>query len=571
MMRGPRTVAGLLCSLLCTFNLVSLAAENDLAGASSASVSPSSANSAAKPSNEEINELKTLLANQQKQIEELRNALNEQKALLERMAGVPSQRPATTTPLFGRPSLGEVASTTGMIPSPKPAEAIPAAPAGQKMDTTDASPLQLHLGGVTLTPVGFADFTSVWRSTNPGSGIGSNFGSIPFLNTVTGRNSEFRFSQQNSRIGVRIDGDLRGTHVLGYWESDFLGNPTSNNFTITNHADLFRLRLYWIDLRRDKLEFLGGQSWSMLTPNRTGISPLPGDIFYSQDIDVNYQLGLVWSRTPGFRVIYHPNSSWNIGLAMEDPEQSIGGSGGTGAATLPAALVTPYASQLNSGSQVLSVPNVMPDVEAKIAYDYKKKFHFEVAGVLREFKVYNPNNNNHYYATGGGGEVNLNFELAPGFRILTNNYWSDGGGRYIFGLAPDVAVRGDGSLAPIHSGSTVDGFEFTKKNTLLYAYYGGVYIQRYTAIDPSNGKPVGYGFSGSPNSHNRSMNEITFGFNQTFWKDARYGAINLMGQYSYLTRNPWSVALGQPDDTHLNMIMFNLRYTLPGSAPTMGK
>ena len=28
---------------------------------------------------------------------------------------------------------------------------------------------------------------------------------------------------------------------------------------------------------------------------------------------------------------------------------------------------------------------------------------------------------------------------------------------------------------------------------------------------------------------NRSINEGTFGFNQTFWKDAKYGALNLMG------------------------------------------
>ena len=41
---------------------------------------------------------------------------------------------------------------------------------------------------------------------------------------------------------------------------------------------------------------LGGQSWSMMTPERKGISPLPGDIFYSQDMDVNYQAGLTWGR-----------------------------------------------------------------------------------------------------------------------------------------------------------------------------------------------------------------------------------------------------------------------------------
>jgi hypothetical protein len=34
---------------------------------------------------------------------------------------------------------------------------------------------------------------------------------------------------------------------------------------------------------------------------------------------------------------------------------------------------------------------------------------------------------------GGGGSVNLSFQLAPSIRILTNNFYSNGGGRYIFG------------------------------------------------------------------------------------------------------------------------------------------
>jgi len=56
---------------------------------------------------------------------------------------------------------------------------------------------------------------------------------------------------------------------------------------------------------------------------------------------------------------------------------------------------------------------------------------------------------------------------------------------------------------------------------------------------------------------------------QTFWKDPKYGALNLMGQYSYLQRKPWSVAAGAPADASLSMVLFNLRYTLPGSAPAV--
>ncbi len=144
----------------------------------------------------------------------------------------------------------------------------------------------------------------------------------------------------------------------------------------------------------------------------------------------------------------------------------------------------------------------------------------------------------------------------------------DGGGRWIFGQAPDLIAHADGSISLIHADSTVTGFEYTNKNSLLYAYYGGLYVGRNVAID-TNGNPVGYGGSPTAAGQNRAVQQGTFGFNQTLWKDAKYGALNFMGQYSYLLRNPWSIAIGQPKDASLNMVFFNLRYTLPGSAPAM--
>ena len=53
------------------------------------------------------------------------------------------------------------------------------------------------------------------------------------------------------------------------------------------------------------------------------------------------------------------------------------------------------------------------------------------------------------------------------------------------------------------------------------------------------------------------------------WRDGKYGALQFMLQYAYLFRNPWYVAPGAPKNTHENAIWFNLRYTLPGSAPTI--
>src|SRR5581483_2094013 len=145
---------------------------------------------------------------------------------------------------------------------------------------TEASPLSVRIGTADFTPVGFMDFTAMWRSTNVGSSIGTSFGGIPFLNSVGGNLPETRFSAQNSRIGLKVDSDVLGAHVRGYLEADFLGfAPT--NIAVSSNSDTMRMRLYWVDLTKDKWEVMAGQTWSMLTPNRKGISPMPSDIFYS--------------------------------------------------------------------------------------------------------------------------------------------------------------------------------------------------------------------------------------------------------------------------------------------------
>jgi hypothetical protein len=448
-----------------------------------------------------------------------------------------------------------------------------ASPETKKKEEEPAAPLQFRLGNAYITPVGFMDFTTVFRDTDPGSNIGTNFGSIPYRtqSNVAGNLTEFRMSPQNSRLGMRIDTTVKDAKVLAYWESDFLGgtgNPPVGNLSVSSNSYPFRLRLYWVDVRKGKIEFLGGQTWSLMTPGRKGISPLPGDLFYSNVVDVNYQLGLVWGRIPEFRVVYHPSDKVTMAVALGNAEQYIGGSGGAGTIVLPTNLATVYGSQLNNGTTTLAVPNFHPDIIAKIAFDPSKRLHFEIGAVERTFRTYNPLTAQHFTAAGAGFQANLNVELMKNFRFVTNNYWSDGGGRYIFGQAPDLVVRNDGSPSPSKSGSTVSGFEFTHSTFQAYTYYGGVYIGRHVIYAPGNGGLIGYGYTGSANSQNRSAQEGTIGFTKTFWKDAKYGAVSLMGQYSYFTRNPWYVAAGAPRNTHMNEVWLNLRYTLPGAAPS---
>ncbi len=515
--------------------------------------------------------MKSQLAQQQIQLEQLKNALEAQKKLIDALSKGVTVMNATTP---AKPSsLGSVASLTPMLPAAPAGDlntlpAVPSSSSAQGADGDAPSPLSIKIGNAYITPVGFMDFTSVNRTTIGGGGIGSNFGGIPYNNVASGHLSESRLSAQNSRVGARFDTKFKDVKVLAYWESDFLGN-NGGNVAVSSNSDTFRLRLYWIDLMKDKWEVMAGQSWSLMTPGRSGISPLPGNIFYSNDIDVNYQAGLTWTRQPGIRLGYHANNAWTLAIAAENGEQYVGGSAGGGIVVPPANVAGTVFLQFNNGTQTLGTPNFIPDLIAKVAFDPNAKFHAEVTGLLSDFKSYNPANDTHYTKTGGGVQGNFNAEVAPGLRVLVNTYWSDGGGRYIFGQAPDLGLTGNGDMGLIRSGSTGSGFEYTHKNTLFYGYYGGIWIGRYTVIDPSNGKPVGYGYTGSSNSQNKAIQEATFGFNQTLWKDAKYGAVNLMGQYSYLTRNPWYVALGTPKNAHQNQLYFNLRYTLPGSAPTI--
>lgn len=505
-----------------------------------------------------------------------------------------SSLPAAPTVSEAPKAAEESSSSSSAAPSSSPAPAPAAAPAAVPAAATaqvsnetspnpETSPLQLKVGSAYITPVGFMDFTGVWRARDGGSGIGTNFAGIPYggSSSFQANESEFRFSMQNSRIGFRVDADVKGSHVIGYMEADFLGNnPT--NVAVSSNSNTLRSRLYWVDVRKGAFELLGGQTWSLATPNRVGVSPLPGDVFFSYNMDVNYQLGMVWGRIPEFRMVYHlPNDKAAFAVALDSPDQYMGGTNGSTSVTLPTCCSTYYAGgELDNGTSTLNPPNRAPDVIAKFVADPNKRVHFEVGGIARFFQLYTTKPVAHFSKTGGAGFVNLDLGITKEFRFLTHNYWGDGGGRYIFGQAPDMIARADGSPSLMHAGSTVDGFELTHKNTTLFTYYGAVYIVRNVAVD-TTGCFIGWGFGASPKSatgctspvsgQNRLIQEPSIGFIKNFWKDSKYGALSLIGQYSYVTRDPWVVTTGNPKNGFSSMAFLDLRYTLPGSAPTLGK
>ncbi|HLW97420.1 MAG TPA: hypothetical protein VKR82_02150 [Candidatus Acidoferrales bacterium] len=513
----------------------------------------------------EMEQLRALLKAQADQLEEQRRELAEMKAEL-------SHGTTAASATAGEASGATASPTTMAAASPMPAANPAANPAAPPQDSS--SPLQFRIGDATITPVGFMDFTTVWRSRVGGSGIGTNFAGVPYGSTTgalpfAANLSEFRFSMQNSRIGFRVDADIKGAHVMGYMEADFLGN-NPGNVAVTSNSNTLRSRLYWVDVRKGQWEVLGGQTWSLITPNRSGISPLPADIFYSQNIDVNYQAGITWGRIPEARFVYHPSDKFALAFALEGAEQYTGGSAGAPQITCPGALGTICTAEFNNGGTTLASTSRAPDIIVKAAWDPIKRFHIEAGGVESQFHDFNPTTAAKFNSTGGGAFLNLNGEVFKGMRLIVNTFWSDGGGRYIFGTVPDAIIRANGAISPIHVGSTVDGFEYTHGNTLLYAYYGGIFATRNLAFDTNGTTVIGYGVPGNP-AQNRSITEYTGGFAQTFAKSPKYGALIFMGQYSFVNRDPWGVVAGQPENAHMNMFFLNLRYLLPGSAPTIGK
>jgi hypothetical protein len=400
------------------------------------------------------------------------------------------------------------------------------------------------------------DATVINRSTNVGSGIGTSFGGIPFSNTSGGQLSETRFTAQNSRLTLTATSKVGSAALKGYLEADFLGNaaPTLNQ---VSNANTLRMRLYWVQFTEGKFEFLGGQSWSFMTPNRNGLSPMPGDLFFSQNVDTNYQLGLIWGRTPGFRFIAHASDIVTAGVALENPQQFVGGG-----VVLPAAFP---AGQVDVSGNT-STPNPYPDIIGKVAFDPKTgklHQHIDAAFLVRGFKTYDPTSTNTFSKTGTGGSINAAIQPVKNLTLIANGFFSDGGGRYIFALGPDFIVNGDNSLTLVKAKSGIFGAEVqAAPKTLVYGYYGLAQFDKQLSMDPSNNKTIGFGVTGST-SANHTMNEETVGVTQTFFRDPKIGGMQLMLQFSHVERTPFSVPANTPSKAKTNVFYVNVRYLLP--------
>jgi len=306
----------------------------------------------------------------------------------------------------------------------------------------------------------------------------------------------------------------------------------------------------------------------MMTPNRNGISPVPGDIFFSQNVDTNYQAALIWGRTPGFRFLVHPSSTVTAGLALENPQQYVG-SAVVLPTAFPIAQVDQGVSNLSSSSPV---PNKYPDIIGKIALDPKRgktHQHIDAAFLIRGYKTFMPSTNSKFTSTGKAGSINAILEPVANFRIVLNNYFSDGSGRYIANMnLPDFIVNFDGSMSTISTWAGIYGAEATVKKSLVYGYYSQAHADPKTGFDANGTTPIGFGVANSQ-SANKKVEEDTVGLTQTLFRDPKIGGLQVMVQFSYVKRTVFSAPATVPsgslpgDTANTKMFYVNVRYILP--------
>jgi hypothetical protein len=416
------------------------------------------------------------------------------------------------------------------------------------------SPLTIRLGSADFRFGGFLEAAAVIRSTNVGSGLATTFGTIPFPNTPPGNLSETRLTAQGSRVNLLVTSTLGSAAVKGFLEVDFLGSGPGNAFVYAN-SHTPRMRHAWAQYARNGFELTAGQTWTLLTPNRNGLSPVSTDVVLSQVVDANLQLGLTWARQNQFRVVAHPWKTFAAGVSIENPQPFIGS-----AVVLPDGFP---AAEVDTGSNT-GAPSPYPDIIGKVAFDPRTgelHQHLEAAVIVRGFRTYEPASNTRSLTTGSGVSVGAVIEPMKNVTLIGSAFFSSGGGRYMIGQAPDFMVDADGSPTTIGSRSILGGIEAqVKPTTMLFGYYGTVRVDQQVGFDGD--EPIGYGVSGST-SANRTIDETTVGANQTLVREAGHGALNLIFQYSYVKRTPWSVPDGTPPSAHAHMVYISVRYILP--------
>jgi len=162
----------------------------------------------------------------------------------------------------------------------------------------ERAPFLFHLGPATLRPSGFFETIAMVRGATTGDSVSTRFGRIPLRDTP----SESLASAGHSRM--QMCGQVG--NLSGYVETDFLNSVGK---------EPFRFRQYWGEYRIGKWRVLGGQAWSLLRPNRSGISS-EGGLMSTYVVEPAYHVGLAGARNRQLRIT-REEGNWRVAVSYE--------------------------------------------------------------------------------------------------------------------------------------------------------------------------------------------------------------------------------------------------------------
>ena len=435
---------------------------------------------------------------------------------------------------------------------------------------------QFAVGAVRVTLGGFIEAAGIFRTRNEDADISSSFNTgIPFAQSQNYHQDEFRGSARQSRVSLLAEAHPNDyTTLSAYYETDFNSAGVTSNSVESNSYTLRTRQLYATYARSDDdFYVLGGQSWSLLTMFRSGITPRNEDI--PSTIDAQYVPGFVWTRNVGLRVVKgFDHDKYDIGVSVESPQSTYAQT----ATSLPGVTInTTNAGLSGNGATLNSLTTYSteyaPDVIAKATAD-PGWGHYELFGVARflhdRVSVVGSGTDNTVLAGGGGAGMNLPL-IPKRLEFRLSALAGEGIGRYGSGQLNDATIARNGAPQPLPEVLAMTGllFHATKKLD-LYDYVGTEQILHRESYSVGKNN---YGY-GNPRYSNvgcdvelstatctgntRSLVQETVG---AWWKffHGDYGTMQAGAQYSWTDRTAFRGVGGSPHAAE-NIALFSFRY-----------
>ncbi len=384
----------------------------------------------------------------------------------------------------------------------------PAQTAGQQAASALGPYGTFRVGNVSVTLGGFVDALAIERTRNETADFATNFNGIPYPQSPSYHEPEFRGTAHESRLAMLIEGKpSAAVRVAAFFETDFGSAGVTSN---SNESNSYTLRVRQAYATYDNADwgfhFLGGQAWSLLTLDRVGITPRQESIPLTPDGQI--VVGFNWTRQWQLRLVkdFDDHHLW-AGLSFEEPEtvysvasQTVGTTTDAGGVIGGTDTVSnPGGTGLNTTANYAD--DVAPDVIAKLAAD-PSYGHYEVFGLARfmnardTFSAPFVNDGRNRTVLAGGGGAGMVLPIVGNKLLLqAQTMLGQGIGRYSSGQLPDATINQNGTPIPLPEVTAMMGLiAHPTKPIDLYAYVGTEQEAKRSFNEEIGGKSYAFGY-----------------------------------------------------------------------------